>query len=30
MGGLIMFFGNFRIRFFEISLFNCEKYGKNQ
>ena len=29
-GGLIMFFGNSRIRFLKISWLDCEKYGKNQ
>ena len=33
-GGLIMFFGNLRIRFlklvFKISWLDCEHYGKNQ
>ena len=29
-GGLIMFFGNLRIRYFWISWLNCEQYGKNQ
>ena len=28
--GLIIFFGNLRIRFFKISWLDCEQYGKNQ
>ena len=28
--GLIMFYGNSRIRFCQMSWFNCEQYGKNQ
>ena len=28
--GLIMFFGNLRIRFLKIGWFDCEQWGKNQ